>query len=383
MIYELLNKDRVFAVFDVVAHEKPDRLTGKLKVENEITRIAVYDANLYTAVVGRMNLLTFLQARKAPKHRAHIAEMFAYLNMDNVINFLDISYGLSMIDTIWARPTGSGVQWKDVNLFDNEFNEVIAHYAFNGTGLFGQQFKSTSPEHACDGALPKMWVRESDGPHLYKAGTGTGKHHFANDGFEPFAEYYAYKVAERMDFYPYVPYDLQVVKGLLVSNCPVFTSKDKAYVSMARAMAVAGVDDKLWVEWLLNIGLLEDYRDVLFFDCTVCNGDRHHGNFGPVCDTATYSLEHISPIFDNGMSLGFGWLPGKESIIEWVNRAGPCNVDGTYVSVGKSLLNEKRHAAIERLRGWTIPKHPKYNWSDAKYEAMNELLQHQVREILS
>jgi len=46
------------------------------------------------------------------------------------------------------------------------------------------------------------------------------------------------------------------------------------------------------------------------------------------------------------------------------------------------FLNDRRRAALERLRGWTIPKHPKYNWPEWKYEAMNELLQHQVREIL-
>lgn len=104
---------------------------------------------------------------------------------------------------------------------------------------------------------------------------------------------------------------------------------------------------------------------------------------------ATFELVTVglSPIFDNGRGLGSMWVRDnydKDSIVEYTAKEGPRLFDGRgYVSVGRLYLNERRRAALERLKGWTIPKHSLYNWPDWKYEAMNELLQHQVRHILN
>ena len=66
------------------------------------------------------------------------------------------------------------------------------------------------------------------------------------------------------------------------------------------------------------------------------------------------------------------------------NEPGPClQPDFGFIDTGKALLNEQRRAAIERLRNWEIPKHPMYNFPAEKYEAMNDLLQHQIKKILS
>lgn len=380
MLYELLNKDEVIAVFDVDQTAEGGVIPGQVIYYSTITRTIVRNAVVYDNVVGSGSLQQFLEARRVPQGRAYMKQLFTYLRLDDLKTFLDITLGLSMTDTFWVRPADSELTWAKVNLFDHALNDTVAKYALNGAGKVGPEYKVISPEYNTDGNLPKAWVREKKGPHLYKG--STAYLHYANTGYEPFAEFYAAKIAKRMALYDYVDYGLRVVDNALVSDCRAFTSKDLAYIPMSRALGIESHTAD-WRLWLRAHGLMNSFTDILFFDCLVCNPDRHLGNFGPMMETETYTIKRLSPIFDNGMSLGQDWMPGRESIFEWANHAGPCNIKGSYVSIGKGVLDDRRRAAAERLRGWTIPKHPKYNWSEEKYEAMNELLQHQVKAILS
>lgn len=47
-----------------------------------------------------------------------------------------ITHALSLIDTYWVKPIDSYLCWRDVSLYDKQFNEVIAKTAFEG-GLHG------------------------------------------------------------------------------------------------------------------------------------------------------------------------------------------------------------------------------------------------------
>lgn len=379
--WELFNKNERIASFtlgQVVQSGFEDLSSGMYKPAN----LRVHHQSLYSRIVGAQSLEGFLASRKAPKQRAHIQALFGYLNLDDLRNFLNISYGLSMIDTIWVRPVGLLATWEDVNLFDNNFSDVVAHYAFTGSGFQGLQLAGTSPEYGTDGALPKCWIRDTNGEVKLLKGS-TAQLGFRNSGFEPHAEYYASQIAKRMSYYPYVEYDVVNMKGGISSLCPLFTSKELAYISMAKELATRG---RPWTEYLSVLAdnsLGESYRDLLFFDCVICNTDRHLGNFGLVTDTTSYGTVSLSPIFDNGESLGHLWMPDNaDSILEYASHLGPKLMSESFVTVGRQLLNERRRAALERLKGWTVPKHTRYNWPELKYEAMNDLVQHQIKQIL-
>lgn len=379
-MYRLMNKDRVVAEFDLT---DTTSLLGASVIAVE--HLNIVDHKLYNGIVGGQPLESFLRTRKAPKHREHIEKLFHYLDMGSLINFLNVSYGLSLNDAVWVCPGTLNASWSCVNMYDNKFSDVIAHYAFSGVGLAGAQLQATSPEYTTDGALPKCWIREPDGTVLLLKGSSadTG---YANSGFEPHAEYYAAQVAKRMNLYPYVEYDLRVVNGKLCSTCPLFTSADRAYVSMARELLRRSLVEAGYERVLAENELIEDYKDIVFFDCVICNPDRHLGNFGLLKSTAGYYTTGLSPIFDNGRGLGAMWIKDNcegDSIVEYTGKEGPRLLDNhDYVSAGRLYLNDRRRAALERLKGWTIPKHAHYNWPDWKYEAMNELLQHQVRQLL-
>lgn len=373
MVYTLMNKDTPIA--DITFGESDNLVGGALK---SISNIRIRNPVLYDACIGKCSLMRFLESRKAPKHRAHIQKMFSYLDFSDITVFLDITKGLSMIDTLWVRGADEDTPWESVSLFRNEFNDVIAHYAFEGTGVFGQQFLTTSPEYTTDGMLPKMWKREGDMVCLYK-GVSSGA---SNAGREAVAEYYASEIVRRFNGHPYVKYDVLERNGKQMSKCEAFTSESVAYVSMARMMGVLGADDPFSV--IRRFSMADQWKAMTLFDCLICNTDRHLGNFGVLADTETYTPISLSPIFDDGLGCGVYWNIGHPPIWEEadVNAPHPLYPQYTYTQLGRLVLTDGLRPCVERLKGWTIPKHPLCNYSDSHYQALNEMLQHQVRNIL-
>lgn len=378
MEYQLMNKNTVVALFSTA---KQAVLAGTPKTV--IAHIQVVNANMYEFAVGRMALQEFLDLRKTPMKRKTLIDMFKYLNFDDIDTYLNITRALSLIDTFWVRVAGDGITWADVNLYENNFNEVIAHYAFEGTGILGMKFRTSSPEFSTDGILDKMWRRMNGDVLLYKTGT-TGTR---NAGFEPYAEYYASEIAKRMNLYPYVQYGLQMYHNRLCSTCPIFTSPETSYISMARYLCSRG--DKSGDSWectIAALGLAEQWKDMVLYDSVICNTDRHLGNFGVVMSTDTGHIERLSVIFDNGQSLGVYWMPDHtERMWEEANDSHARHAlypSNTFEELGRSVLDKRRAAALRRLLGWRVPKHPLYNYMEEKYEEMNALIQHQVKGIL-
>ena len=371
-MYSLCNKDTLIATFE---------LEDNVSVPS-IANLIIYDSKSYYDILGGCPLVQFLSNRKASLHRAHIKSLFQKVSIITLRDFLDASCGLSLNDTLWIKPSDISISWSKDNLYDNKFSDTIAHYALTGLGDVRSEL---SPEYTTEGALPKCWNRKEDGSVVLFKGSTAG-YRYSNSGFEPYAEYYAFQVAKRMDFYPYVQYDLQIMDDTLCSVCSLFTSTDISYVSMSRELLRRTVIDAAYIRLLGENNLDKDYDDLVFFDCIIGNPDRHFGNFGFLRDANNYRVLGLSPIFDNGMGLGTLWTADnydKDNIFTYVNKSGPVLApDYNFISFGRSLLNDRRRAAAERLIGWTIPKHPSYNWPEWKYDAMNEFLQKQVKEIL-
>ena len=127
--------------------------------------------------------------------------------------------GLSLNDSFWVVPLGFAGRFKDYNLYQNRFSDALSQVAFTGAGKSSETF-ILSPELTTHGMLPKAWRRiEGDGICLYKGGT-TGA---ANAGREPYSEYYACQIAERMGLKA-VHYELETWEDTLASKCRLFTN---------------------------------------------------------------------------------------------------------------------------------------------------------------
>ncbi len=377
MLFDLMNKNNIVARFELVEEANP--LSG---VTPYVTKLCVIDHHVYSHLFWHMGILEFLKRRMVPANRAYMRAARSFLGFESLISYILTTHAVSMIDTLWVKDAQSVVKWEMVSPFDRPLDENVARYALTGKPVPSSLLEASSPEYSTDGMLPKMWAHDEEGIKLYKGGTEGA----ANAGMEPYAEFYASAVAERLHLHPSVRYDLGDFEGTVVSICKAFTNTDIAYVPMRQMFKLYDVPESQWEGFLDKMGLLEPFNDILLFDCVVCNPDRHLGNFGVLMDTTHYNIISMAPIFDNGMGMAYDWYTGnfeKLTAYQWVNRLHPCNLSGSFIEVARRVLDDRRRAALENLVDWTVPKHPKYNWAESKYTGMNELVQHQVKEILA
>lgn len=86
-----MNKDTPWLLFDCY--------------EDEFGFTAGKEIEWYTSLrpIGYDNIGDFLDARKAPKHRKHIAELLKKYGCESTENFLRVTHALSLNDTFWVK----------------------------------------------------------------------------------------------------------------------------------------------------------------------------------------------------------------------------------------------------------------------------------------
>ena len=113
-------------------------------------------------VASDETLWTWLTRRIVPKHRNYIQMMLGNLGLfhKDTKAIIEICKGLSLNDVYWVVPDNLSGNWKDYNLYDNEFSKTLAVMAF--TGGFHRDFEAgrddtSSPEFTTNGMLAKCW----------------------------------------------------------------------------------------------------------------------------------------------------------------------------------------------------------------------------------
>ena len=76
--------------------------------------------------LGYRNLQSFLERRRAPKHRKHIDRLLQEYGCQDLEGFLRVTHAVSLNDTYWVKAEESGQTWADVSLYTNDF-DVLAH----------------------------------------------------------------------------------------------------------------------------------------------------------------------------------------------------------------------------------------------------------------
>ena len=146
--------------------------------------------------INEKTLEEFIQSRIIPKNRAFVQNILeeAGLNINDRKSIIDVSKGLSLVDSYWIVQNSS-LKFKDYNLFDNDFSKVLSLVAFTGYSSKRKDLLA-SPEFTTNGMLPKAWRKFEDGIYLFKG--STSNYNCANTGFEPYCEFYASQVAQKM-----------------------------------------------------------------------------------------------------------------------------------------------------------------------------------------
>ena len=208
--------------------------------------------------------------------------------------------GLSLSDQYWIRPQGSGLAWKDINFFNNAFDDVslsIAPFAPEGKAA------AAKPDNTSDGNLQKYWTCEGDRRILHKAGAHLNQ--------EPYNEMVATALHRRiLNACDYVPYSLEGAGTSALSTCNVFLTDEEEYVPAFYVNQHANADERLtdYERYVANCEELgaTDIKDALdrmiVCDDIIANYDRHWRNFGLVRNVNTLACRP-APIFDSGSSL--------------------------------------------------------------------------------
>ena len=255
----------------------------------------------------------WLESRTPPKHREHVEELLKSCGLRTKKDILDFAKGLTLTDTLWVT-SDEALQWQFVNLFDNEFDDTIAHIAFDGE-LHSVQFSTTSPEFGTDGMLAKCWVRDSNGlVYLIKAGTEG----LSNTGKEPLSEVLAHQVLTRL-CYSHVTYKLSEYRGRRVSICDLMTSQKVMLLPIYKYYNFTSMTKV--IKDCVADGMDNGIAQMMVFDYLSWNTDRHTGNFGVLLDADTFALIGFAPIWDNGCSM-FCYYNGTDDLDEYISRSG-------------------------------------------------------------
>lgn len=365
--YILKNKDIPVATFE---YEKYKELEEPFKgfIKYNFKNIQILNKDLLPTTFptsgNTSELKKWIEKRRIPKNRQNMLDILNYelesldLKSNNLMNYIDISYGLSLNDSYWIVPDdGKEYLWKDYNLYQNKFNSILPFIALGKK----VETKNTneikiSPEYTTEGMIAKCWTIIDGKIYLLKKSTEW-------NGKEVYSEYYMGQIAEIMEF-EHIKYDIIDYYGDMVSCCQLFTDENIGFIPMEDCLER---NDKFKTDISLfkvvsQIYPREKLADLMLFDSLIYNTDRHLRNFGMLIDNNTKKILRPAPIFDNGNSI-ITLINENSNIDKLFNRyISKVEIDFNYLA--KHFVCERHREDLEKLRVFSFKRHLKYNLPD-------------------
>ena len=362
MTYLLMNKDTPWLLFSCE--------------HDEFGEIRLKELEWFTELrpLGYADLFSFLDRRKAPKHRKHIEQLLERYGCTELDGFIRVTHAVSLNDTFWVKEETSTLKWADVSLYSNPFDEIIANAAFDGA-ISDTDFSSASPEFGTDGSYAKCWVREADEIFLCKSGSSA----FV---IEPLSEYLASQLAEIICKKYVVPYDMDFLHGRLVSKCRLFTDEHMGLVKAGRVIT-GGKSIASLLGFFENIGSGDDFRRMCIFDSLILNIDRHLGNFGVLADNDTMNIIEMAPVFDNNRSLCFDLDNDQLKNVDWYLKKLRPSVGSDFIATARGLLTDDIRTELKNLKGFAFRQHPRISVDQERLDLLSGIVNRQIREILA
>ena len=324
-------------------------------------------------------LILWLQGRIVPRNREFVSALLAKsgLSYGDIRGILQISRGLSLNDCYWVTEEGFDGLFSDYNLYEHDFVKALSLIAYTGYGSSYPKEFALSPEFTTAGMLRKGWRRLGGKVLLYKGGTSGA----ANRGNEPYSEFYAAQVAQRMGI-PHVSYGLSMWKKCLCSTCELFCDIEHSYVPMYRFLDQCTL--RTIADYLSELG--EDYYtayvDMLVFDALICNEDRHFANFGLMVDSRTNQPYAFAPLFDHGLSLfNYGMQNDFENLGAYAKtRLSAYNVP--FENIVKEFCTARQREQLRHMFGFTFARDKTYNLPAWRVKDIETFLRQRASQLI-
>ena len=248
------------------------------------------------------------RSRAIPPTRDGIRRVLDSLGAASTDELLNRTYGLSLSDQYWVKREDDPVEWKDVNFFDNPFDEALGEILLTSYSS-SHDISLNAPDVSTGGDLPKRWtIDKNTGRRLLVKSGRTGQ--------EPMNEVIASKLCAWLGI-PAVPYSLARSGNRLVCTCEDMLTSHEELVSAWQVLQSARTINGLnshdqWIHAAAGFGADERAvcgatDDWLVVDYLMRNTDRHYSNFGLIRDIETFAVRP-APIYDTGASLWSGEL---------------------------------------------------------------------------
>lgn len=382
----LKNKNKYILIFsiDKVKQNIKNKDVDLYTMEVNIKEIKNKELLPYGLEENNESLKNWLLQRKIPKNRAYVEEILESISeQDNPFKYIEVSYGLSLNDSYWICPKHErdSVNWENTNLYDNNFNEIIARIAFTGdpSNINGIV---TSPELTTAGMLKKCWHKEDDGNiYLYKGSSIR----YSNGGQEAFLEAYASQIAKKMEL-PHVEYDVISFKNQYVSRCKLFTDENTGYLPISALVNNIQHRDELSIyKKQLEIGEIygmKNFEDMMVFDSLIHNTDRHLNNFGMLIDNNTNKILGPAPLFDHGNSLFFRANDEEYENLNDFKRDN--NYWGiTFNQQAKLYLKERHIPMLKKLEDFKFQRFTSDIVDNKKIDALENYIKNRAKDFIN
>ena len=263
------------------------------------------------------NLSDWFRSRGIPNHRDNLQTLLIRLNITMPAELLDKASGLSLSDQYWIKPYDSDIEYKDINFFENDFDDIeFTEATFSNVGKSTSEASLKTPNNTTDGMLKKSWIIKNGKKYLLKGG-------FHNELLQPFNEVLASMICERLGF-SHVTYTLDIIKDKVVSSCECFINSNTEYIPAYQILNIIekkySIEDyKNYIKVLREKGIKESDKktdNMFILDYLMLNSDRHLNNFGIIRDVNTLEWLDIAPIFDTGMALSVASYDDEEIVID-------------------------------------------------------------------
>lgn len=324
-------------------------------------------------------LMKWLRGRIIPKNREYVDALLAKsgLSHSDTRGILRVCRGLSLNDCYWVVEDGFDGTFADFNLYEHDFVKVLSLIAYTGYGSSRAAGFSSSPEFTTSGMLRKGWRRMGGKVLLYKGGTSGA----ANAGNEPYSEYYASQIAERMGL-KHVTYGLSKWKGCLCSTCELFCDIDHSYVPIYRFVENATL--RTVAEFLRELGEMfyDAFTDMLIFDALIYNEDRHFGNFGLMVDNRTNEPCAFAPLFDHGISLLNYAMQDDLADLDAYARTRSSSYGVPFENIVAEFMAPRHREQLRRMIGFRFENGSKYHLPAKRLHAIEKHLQKRVQALI-
>lgn len=298
MLYVLKRKDEIVTLIDFLEDGSVYKFHQDL-VNPELAPL--HDPNNHDW------LKQWWKRRSVPISQGHIKSMLEKKGLLGPEDFLLKNLGLSLTDYYWISPMDSGLTWKDVNLYVNEFHGDI---------LIGEEeteekgkIPHYTPNGSLQGSLEKSWT-------ILDGERGMIKGNRDQFSAESINEVIASKLHELQGFDAYTDYKLIKIKGREYDyGCysKLFTSQSRELISAYDVVtSEKQSNDISTFEHFINVcgkygmdtDMLRQFMDYMILSDFVLSGrDRHLSNVSILRDSENLKFISTAPIYDSGKCL--------------------------------------------------------------------------------